>query len=833
MPPVHSSRVCHRYILIGLLSLVSIPLLSAQTLSTNTRTNSLSQQESEQEIAERYLSAYRLNKESEDAALKNNWRLAIQKAQQAERILAAIVRDHPLWRQKLVQMRRKLIAQNIAQYREKAKNTSIGVVRDPNVSQPIPSHLEQGPIDADALNLDAKAPKPQPADYSVAPTLETEPTKTPDITPGLIANNKQLYNELMRTKEELRRMAEAYKTLRQQHDEAQKSLSVANYNHNLYKERYDELKASIEVERKAGNEVVKSLNQQLLDLEEKYRLSELARQEAVERADKLNDELGQLQIEHERVVKERDSLSEENARLREIVELNSPEKIKSLLDQNISLSTQLDAANQKIEQLNAQLVAQGDENSVLAQQLEAARGEAERLNQEIARIYDENRGYRRRISELNKLTQDLESDLQEQQDRPLIDPAIEEENELLRSIVEKQKRTIKSQQEARHVLIETYMQLKNQDPALVEALQKLDEESSIDLTELEDALIKAVAQKTDPADDEHHAQAAAESREAIRAGLELEALANGAAKAFKNQRYTAAEQLYRTLVEANPDHLAGLINFGTILLYRNKCEEALQYLERARRLAPDLAIACFMSGTARYRLNQLAEATQDFIRTLDLDPANADAFFYLANIEGLNGEHELALQHFAAALKLNPKLADAHYNMAHIYIEMGQLANAARSYDRAVHAGSQPDLELEAYLRANNAGEGTLGADLVNEVQPLEVVQELRISEEIKQREVTAEKKQKYQELLEADGSVADLTQAIAVEVKAAPTPSPASMGHELEQSAFSTKTVRVKIPKSRKTKKVKLRVKKTPEMELRLRGGVLMPKGEDKVRKS
>ncbi len=377
------------------------------------------------------------------------------------------------------------------------------------------------------------------------------------------------------------------------------------------------------------------------------------------------------------------------------------------------------------------------------------------------------------------------------------------------------------------------MQLKNQDPALVQALQKLDEESSIDLTELEDALIKAVAQKTDETRAAQHEQAEAESREAIRAGLEIEALANGAAKAFKNQRYTAAEQLYRTLVEANPDHLAGLINFGTILLYRNKCEEALEYLERARRLAPDLAIACFMSGTARYRLNQLAAAAEDFIRTLDLDPANADAFFYLANIEGLNGEHELALKHFAAALKLNPKLADAHYNMAHIYIEMGQLANAARSYDRAVHAGSQPDLELEAYLRAHKAGEGALGADLVKDVKPLDVVQELRVNEEMKQREQNAAKKQQYQELLDSDGSVADLAQAIAVEVKAAPTASPAGMGHELEQSAFSTKTIRVKVPNSRKTKKVQLRVKQAPEMELRLRGGILMPKGEEKVRKS
>ncbi len=823
MPFASSKRVCGHTLLIGLLSLSCSSLVTAQTISSSRSANSSqTSQQSEQEIAERYLGAYRLNKEAEDAASKNNWRLAIQKCQQAERVLAAIVRDHPLWRQKLVQMRRKLIAENLADYREKAKNTSIGSVRDPNITQPTPTVVEEGRVPSGNLTSNPSTTPSVGQTSSVPPTIEITTSAAPDITPGLIENNKQLYNELMRTKEELRRMAEAYKVLRSEHEEAQKSLSIATYNQNLHKERYDELKKSIELERKAGNKVVKSLNQQLLDLEEKYRLSELSRQEAESRADKLSDELSQLQIEHERVVKERDTLSQENERLREIVELNSPEKIKSLLDQNISLSTQLEAANQKIDSLNAQLSAQGDENSILAQQLEAARGEAERLNEEIARIYDENRGYRRRISELNELTLNLETDLQEQQNKPTMDPAIQEENELLKSIVDKQKRTIKAQQEARNLLIETYLQIKNQDPALLEALQKLEEESSIDLTELEGALIKAVQSGTDNQTNEQHEQAAKESRAAIRAGLEIEALANGAAKAFKNQRYNAAEQLYRTLIEANPDHLAGLINFGTILLYRNKCEESIVYLERARRLAPDLAICYFMSGTARYKLNQLDEAAKDFIKTLDLDPANADAFFYLANIEGLHGEHEMAIKHFAAALKLNPKLADAHYNMAHIYIEMGELANAARSYDRAVHAGSQPDLELEAYLRAHKASEGKLGADIVADVQPTAVVEELRVSVEQEQRDMNAEKRLKLQELIDNDGSVAELSQAIAVTIKAAPTPSPAAKGHDLPDEAFSTKTIRIK-----GKKKKSLRVKTLPEMELRLRGGALMPKGE------
>lgn len=72
----------------------------------------------------------------------------------------------------------------------------------------------------------------------------------------------------------------------------------------------------------------------------------------------------------------------------------------------------------------------------------------------------------------------------------------------------------------------------------------------------------------------------------VRRKLEAEALGQGAAEAFAKKRYAAAEQLYRTLLDFQPAHVPALVNLGTILLQRNKAEEAIKFLKKPRNWTP-------------------------------------------------------------------------------------------------------------------------------------------------------------------------------------------------------------------------------------------------------
>lgn len=762
-----------------------------------------------------YLNAYNLCSESEALAQQNMYTKAIKKGNQAERILAGIVRDYPDWRPNMVAARRKILAENLNRYREKAKNAPIPTGRQPGRAVPTEVNIPLPGI------ADADTPLPKQLDYAR--------TEMPEYS----ENNKDLYNALARAQEECRKMAEAYKELNTRFVDVQKQLNAAKIEQNMYKERYEDLQKQIRSERDAGNKVVESLSRQLADMEEKYRNSEKARREAETRVSELETTLAATQQELERVTRERDALKSENEQLRAIVELNSPEKTKALLDQNLTLADQLKAAQERIAMLEGMMAGTDDQNTILTRQLEEARDQANSLREEMSGVYDENRGYRRRISELTERLNNLEAELVAAADRPVVDPALAEENKLLREVIAKQRRTLDMQEEGRKLLVDTYKQLKNQDPAMLNALKKLDDESSLDLTDAERRLMESI--RKIPTQD---TQGEDKGTDAVRRSLEVETLANLAAKAFSKGRYTSAEQLYRTLYEVQPDHVAGLVNLGTILLYRNKCEEAVEFFARAEKLAPDLAISYYLAGTSYYRLDKMEEAERMFMRTVELDPANAEAFFYLANIEGISDRPELALKHFAAAVKLKPGLGDAHYNMSRLYAEKGQIPDAARAYDRAIHAGSEPDPEFENFLRTHPDNAKAPGADLVEEAKPEEEAEKLRAADPemakiLQDAAANAAADSEQQPATDethapasadnsagtnAEASRRELQQRIADlaanGVKAAPSPSPAGAGHATNKKRFDD--VRVRSGKRR----VRLRLKRPEPQRIRPRGG-------------
>ena len=748
-----------------------------------------------------YLTAYRLCRESENLAARKSYNNALLKGRQAEKVLARIVRDHPDWKPNLVAARRKLLADNMELYRTRSREARVPTGREPG-----------SPIATD-VPLDDRVPTMIDSNY--------RPIELPDYD----STDKRLYNALARAQEECRRMAVAYKELNSKYDEVQKRLNTSEVEGQMYKSRYDALQKQIASEREAGNRVVDSLSRQLADMEAMYQASEQARREAEARVAELEQELTDTREQLARVTQERDALRAENEQLRAIVELNSPEKTKALLDQNLTLAEQLKRAEQHVAELEAQIGSSADQNTVLSRQLDTARAEADRIRDEMSALYEENMGYRRRVSDLTDRLNALEADLNEQAKKPVADPALAEENRLLREVIEKQRRTLSMQNQGLQLLMDTYRKMKEQRPEVVEAMQKLEDESNPGLSDADRRLLEAVKAGRDGGD-------------AVREGLQAETLADLAAKAFTKGRFTAAEQMYRTLYDLQPDHVAGLVNLGTILLYRNKCEEAVSYLEKATRLAPDLAIAAFQSGVAYYRLDRMEEARVMFRRTIELDPANAEAFFYLANIEGITNGAETALKYYAAAVKLRPDLGDAHYNMARLYAEMNRIPDAARAYDRAVRNGALPDPEFENYLRSHPDTAKAPGADLVEAVKPEEEAARLReqdpeFSRLLEEHSRGAETPADSGAEPPADGAATPSEGAESSAEGSAPeggtpsgdgsgegglssrgyAPSPAGRSHETDPSLFRSKTTTIRTKGKRKTIKLRMKLPAPPRL--------------------
>lgn len=766
--------------------------------------------------AEDLLVAYGLRNDAEKAAAKGNYNQALKKARQAEKMMAVIVRDYPDWKPKMMNYLREQLAGNIKRYSDEAAKAPIPTGRQPG--RPVPQEVD--------FNLPG-----------IQQNANSEDGMSPDGLPDYAATDKELREELARLRTECREMAKSFLTLNEKYKQSQQELITARSEQKEYRERYEELLKQVTEERKLNNEVVESFARRLAEAEAKLRESERARKEAEDRANELASQLAQTQAELERVTRERDQLKAENEQLRAIVELNSPEKTKALLDQNLTLAEQLKAARARVEALEAQAAGSADEKDVLAQQLSDARSEVDQLREQMGLVYDENRGYRRRISELTERLNNLEAEVDATAARPEIDPALVEENKILKDVIAKQRRTIEMQEQGRKLLVETYKKLKKNDTQITTELQKLDDESRLELTDSERRLIDSIRNGTTTTQD-------SDGTNAVRRSLEIQTLASLADKAFSKARYTSAEQLYRTLYDYQPDHVPGLVNLGTILLYRNKCEEAIEFLNRATRLAPELPMTYYLAGISYYRTDRMEEAERMFVRTIELDPGNAEAFFYLANIEGISGRHEEALKHFAAAVKLKPGLNDAHYNMARLYAENGRIPDAARAYDRAIASGAEPDPEFENYLRNHPDNIKNPGTDLVAEIEPEQEAARLRADDEevaklLAESGAPADDLEPTSDMTEeaTDEEAPQATtsvnnnytpeqQAIAdefarlqgLDIQAAPTPSAAGKGHATDKSRFST--VRVRTNAGGYRHRVKLRLKRPEPQRLRERGG-------------
>ena len=83
-----------------------------------------------------------------------------------------------------------------------------------------------------------------------------------------------------------------------------------------------------------------------------------------------------------------------------------------------------------------------------------------------------------------------------------------------------------------------------------------------------------------------------------------EALDHLAMARFGQRRYEDALALYRTLLEIDPDNALTHSNAGAALLHLGRPQEALQSIERALALDPDLETARIGLAEVRKLLNQ-------------------------------------------------------------------------------------------------------------------------------------------------------------------------------------------------------------------------------------
>ncbi len=160
-----------------------------------------------------------------------------------------------------------------------------------------------------------------------------------------------------------------------------------------------------------------------------------------------------------------------------------------------------------------------------------------------------------------------------------------------------------------------------------------------------------------------------------------------------------AEQIYRTILQADPQQVDALHLLGVLAYQLGQHEQASAYIRQALRLKPDLAEAHLNLATVLQAQGQLEKARACYQQALRWKPNCAEVHNNLGNLLQQQGKLAEAQASLEQALCLKPNLAEAHNNLGNVLQEQGKLAAALASLQQALRL--RPDL-AEAHNSLGN-----------------------------------------------------------------------------------------------------------------------------------
>ncbi len=154
--------------------------------------------------------------------------------------------------------------------------------------------------------------------------------------------------------------------------------------------------------------------------------------------------------------------------------------------------------------------------------------------------------------------------------------------------------------------------------------------------------------------------------------------------AHQANQFERAEQIYRAVLQAYPDHAGAQSLLGAVLCQQGRPEEALPWSENATRLFPNGASNWSNLGMVLAALGRRAEAAAAFERSVSLDPTLVGPQVNLGIALNELGRFGQAIQVLQHAIALQPSLAAGHQQLGSVFERQLRWEDAARCYRQAL-----------------------------------------------------------------------------------------------------------------------------------------------------
>jgi protein O-GlcNAc transferase len=150
-----------------------------------------------------------------------------------------------------------------------------------------------------------------------------------------------------------------------------------------------------------------------------------------------------------------------------------------------------------------------------------------------------------------------------------------------------------------------------------------------------------------------------------------------------------AEQVYRQILEANPQHADALHMLGVIALQLGRHELAVDQIQQALRFQPKFPAALSNLGMALHAQGKIEEAIENYRQALLFQPELSQAHNNLANALKDLGRFEEAVAGYQQALRLKPDDLQTYVNLGSALQALGTLDQAITCFRRALYYNSE------------------------------------------------------------------------------------------------------------------------------------------------
>ena len=679
--------------------------------------------------SETFLRAYMAAQHGEKLERESQFKTALAKYRFAGSLIEELRKSHADWQPAIVGYRGRKISEGILRIQDKVSTEN-------DLAATASRAPKEAPTPSETEGWSEPGPEVVTPRTTETSSVVSSDTAIKEATKNLRSKVDQLQTALERSRADLEiarkekeivnaRLQKTNSKLEQAQGEIEKSRKSEREVRDELARAQKSLK-SLQASRDSSSKEQQQLRAEVAHLKDAVAAAEEARVTTDKQKEEINTKFAEAKKQISVLVQERDEALTQSKGTKE-----AEQRTQALVAENTELKEKLANAEKSVRKLSENTPKNQEEFTEVKRQV------AE-LQQQLAESEKRNQYFEARVAELAVQLDEAGTQLQKAQ---IPGPNAEEtariakENELLRSIVLRERQEEARRYQAKKLMLAELDKLKIKSDALDKQIEFLAQP----VTKLSNEELALLRQPVVSISDQNSSTLKASFIFAKKSSVEsiaepdekkktapdevrpitnnpdvspsqdfktdvpdaLQNIARAAKESFQRGEYPMAEKQYQEILAKRPNNFYALSNLGVVYFRSGKFRAAELTLKKALTISPKDEFAHTTLGIVYYQQSKFDDAIPELTKAIEINPKSATAHNYLGISASQKGQQREAEKEILQAIVDNPDYADAHFNLAVIFATTQPACKelAKRHYAKATALGTQPDPSLEKLLQ--------------------------------------------------------------------------------------------------------------------------------------